>query len=175
MEFKKFAYILILGLLFTSCELLLGKDDELSIKREDYNGHALRLDGYYYTGDSLKSILFLYKNGVILSAGSVQNKEWDKYERRFLDDDFRKKVSNMKFGWGLFKINDDKLIYERWYPSQKPYHTAIKECEILNDTTFIVLKSISADGETIFRRNNNAVYHFKKFKHKLDSVTKFID
>ncbi len=168
---KKYYFLFIIGLLFTSCEFLIGKDDELSINRENYNGIELKMNGYYYTGDSLISILFLYKNGVVLSAGSVQFEEWKKYEKLFNNNHFKKKLHNSRMGWGVFKINENEIMYERWYPSERPHHTAIRKGKILNDTTFIILKSISHKGK---EKSRNEVYHFKKFKHKLDSVSKFI-
>ncbi|MDC9721879.1 MAG: hypothetical protein PSN34_03785 [Urechidicola sp.] len=58
-----------------------------------------------------------------------------------------------------------------WYPQDGPKPTIVMKGEILNDTTFVILKSISKEGKIKLK---NEVYHFKKFKHKLDSVSKFI-
>jgi len=176
MELKKITYLLvIICLLFASCEFLLGKDDELFIKRENYNGYALKLDGYYYRylSDYAIYTFFLNRNGTLSTAGSFEIDKGYKYEKWFLDSDFKEKVAKMKISWGVFKISGEEIILEKWYSKEGPKPAFISKGQILNDTTFILTKLIKKKGGA--EKSINEVYHFKKFKHKLDSVSKFID
>jgi len=102
MGLKTHTYLFIISLLFTSCELLLGKDDELTIKREEYNGNQLKINGYYYKqlNDSIILPRFLNKNGTLSTPGSMKiNKKYN-YEDKFSDLKFRERVKNIKFFLG---------------------------------------------------------------------------
>lgn len=165
----------ILFMQFVSCQIFFGEDDKLSLQRKPYNGSALKLDGYYYQryfDGKMVEIYFLYKNGVIINAGAFDVNKLDFYERKFSDTVFVNKLKDVKFNWGVFQIDGENIKFERWYPSERPYRTGIREGNILNDSTFVIKKAVSAKGKEI---NKNETYHFKRFTPKIDSISKYID
>ena len=165
----------ILGLLVVSCQMFFGEDDKLTLQREPYNGSLLKLDGYYYQtylDGKMVEIYFLNKNGVIINAGAFEKTKLDFYEMKLSDSVFVNKLKDVKFNWGVFQIDEDNIKFERWYPSERPYRTGLREGRILNDSTFIIEKAISSVGKEIMKKE---IYHFKKFAPKMDSITKYID
>lgn len=173
MALKVFTYLLIILMTFTSCNLFLDKDDNLSIRREYNNKCTLRLDGYYYDhiDDKSISIFILYKNGIIRYMGTFEDYDLKKVDKILLDEELLKKAENSKFSWGVYIINKDSIYYEKWNPSEKPYKTVKYYGKIINDTTFIINTIISKDKLLKFKEIK---YHFKKFDPKPDSITKFI-
>jgi len=162
--FYLFVVVLILG---SSCA------DKFSLLREDNNSASLRLDGIYLSEDSLQIVdmYFFYENGIVLSRGSIQK---DKLESKIhnLAISQDEKYKSMKFLWGVYHIEDDRIKFERWYPSDTPYEAYIKEGKILNDTTFQIDKSYRTNGKV--RRNINEKYQFRKTSSKPDSLNRWI-
>lgn len=176
MGIKKINMLTVIVILFclTSCQIFFGEDDELTIKREPYVGSKLNLNGYYYfkskDGDMVY-MYFLYRNGLILNAGACKVEKWADYDQNFLNKEYITIVVNLKYNWGVYQIRGNKIKFERWHPSERPFRTAIREGEILNDSTFIIKKAISSKGKETIK---NEIYHFKQFNPKLDSITKYI-
>jgi hypothetical protein len=171
MSFKKLISLIFISLLFCSCELLF-KHEEFSFKRENNNGNQLKMNGYYYEQltDSVIFTRFLNTNGTVCSPGSIKiNKK--NYDNLYRDGAFNKKVNNIRFCWGIFKIKKDSIIIEEWLVADGLKPVFINKGKILNDTTFVITKSISKKGG---EKSVKEVHHFKKFSPKMDSITKFI-
>jgi hypothetical protein len=167
--------VIILVLQFISCQIFFREDDKLTLQRKPYNGSSLKLDGYYYQtylGGKMVEIYFLFKSGVIINAGAFDINKLNFYEKKFSDSVFVNKIISLKYNWGVFQIDEDSIKFERWYPSEKPYRTGIREGYILNDSTFVIIKAINSKGKEI---SKNEIYHFKQFEPKIDSVSKYID
>ncbi|MBC8053489.1 MAG: hypothetical protein H7Y13_10540 [Sphingobacteriaceae bacterium] len=161
----------------SSCKKnIIGDDDKLSVSRTPYASNELRTDGYYYLNinSSYSSILFFYKNGIVLSAGGIFSKEteMDSYiNKEFLQTQSYK---NSKISWGVFKISsNNNIVFERWYPSSGgPLKSYIRSGVIIDNTTFTITKSIRSNGEE--GRDINETYHFKQFSPKPDSTNTFV-
>ena len=171
-----------LCLFFTSCAKLgILQDDELSLQRQDYTGNQLRVDGYYfseYANGSIEyvSVYFLYRNAIILYGFSGLLSELPELEESYRNGTFYKHVKSVKFHWGVHQIEDSKIKYEQWVPSEKPYKAYVREGEILNDTTFRITQRYRyKNGEKTEVESKNEVYHFKAFSPKPDSSNTFVD
>jgi len=165
--------VVIMNLLSNCSKNKIWKDDELSIKRIDYAGNQLRIDGYYYQkygNPELFETYILYRSGIILNTGVV-DKLID-LEQAILNPDIINKLKGMKNAWGVFKIDSNVIQFERWYPSDPPLKAYIRSGVILNDSTFQITKSMRSNGEDV--KDRNEVYHFKAFSPKPDSTNNFI-
>jgi hypothetical protein len=118
---------------------------------------------------------FLFDNGIQLNVGG-RRENIALFNDNLLNissDSFK----NSKSRWGLFKIEGNSLYYERWYP--KSFGSVFKvfshECEILNDTTYIVKKQYRlVDGQQTEVTYPNHTYHFVEFANKPSSENNFI-
>lgn len=88
----------------------------------------------------------------------------------FINCNSYKKV---KYRWGVFNVSGERISFERWYPSEKPHKAFVRSGIILNDSTFVIKKSIhSATG---VEKLVNETYYFREFTHKPDSTNSFIE
>jgi len=164
----------ILVMLFTQC--INGDDDLLSLSLAPYNGYQIRIDGYYYQvgydGKTINSVYFFYRNGIFMSTGGAEPslEKMDEYiTRHFIKDNSYKKD---KLSWGVFSIENNIIKFERWYPSERPYKSFVREGIILNDTTFHITKSYRSNGSEL--RGKDEMYYFRDFSTKPDSTNVFI-
>jgi hypothetical protein len=158
--------IFILG----SCSIVF-KDDILSLKRKPNKSSMLKINGCYKIdyGFGITEVYFLYNNGIILCIGGVNNNGFeDKINELTQKNDL--KLLKAKFSWGVYEIETDTIRFERWYPSDKPYRTTIREGKIINDSTFIITRTYKG----IHERERNEVYKFRDFSPKPDSTNRFI-
>ena len=153
-------------------------DDVLSIKKVPYTSFELRTDGYYYQNfgsNTIHDISFFYNDGVILNIGGGEQTftEAEEYiKSQFINNQSYK---NSKIGWGVFIIKSNKIFFERWYPSQKPYKAYVREGLILNDTTFIITEFYRIHGgQKTGVESRNETYYFKQFSPKPDSINTFV-
>jgi hypothetical protein len=168
-------YIIVSIIIFSmfSCSKIL-TDDIIGIERKINTSTLLEIEGYYsyeYIKDNY-DIYFLFKNGIILYGFSPSKEDLIEYELKYRNGEFYKNIQNIKFHWGVYEINKDIIKFERWYPSEKPYRTTIREGLILNDSTFVITKSYKANGSEVTDRNET--YKFRKFSPKPDSTNVFI-
>jgi hypothetical protein len=172
----KIIIISLLLLLNFNCERHSFKmDDELSLKRTDYEGNQLRIDGYYYLliDTVVGTTMFFYENGVLKETGGIESINKKKqFELLLLDVSFNNKVNNMKDSWGVFSIDAKDIKFERWYPGQGAKKAYVREGTILNDTTFRIIKSYRSDGSEV--SDKDELYHFRQFSPKPDSTNVFI-
>ncbi|MCP4458561.1 MAG: hypothetical protein GY816_11140 [Cytophagales bacterium] len=174
---KKMKIILILmAVVFSSnsCNKEIFENDELTLDRMAYTGIQLRIDGYYYKFDNqtntIATTYFFYEDGTLLHGGGWPFKTgFDGLEENFRSENWLEMVKGNKLKWGLFNIDGNKLSFERWYPSSGgPNPAYVRSGEILNDTTFLISKSVRPKtGEA---KELNEVYHFKEFYPKPDSL-----
>jgi hypothetical protein len=157
-----------------SCNKEILTDDKLSFARTLFVGNQLKTDGYYYLMDDygVSATYFFYQNGIIIHRGGWINNSLEELERNFHTIDWNE-IKNNKSAWGIFQIKGNKIEFERWYPSSGgPLPAYIRSGEILNDTTFIITKSIrSKTGE---EKELYETYYFKQFSPKPDSTNNFI-
>jgi len=149
---------------------------KFSIKRENYNGNEIKMDGYFYTDNSGKSsttsIQFFYRNGVVLSGGRYSLHNLDSIESEIINGALFD--MDNKRSWSPFKIKNDTLITEYLYenPPSCQLLTAKSFFEIKNDTT-IILKRVS---QAAYKdQEYNQIWHFKQFFPKPDSTNIFIE
>ena len=177
---NKFIYLLLIFIVFNSCNMFETPDDELNLVRQNYKGDELRIDGYYYRNINIYNTIyyqmfFLYSNGVIFGGISTKETGLAEFEVKFADGTFYNNYSQFIYYWGLFEINNEKIIYEKWMSTWPPYQAYTYEGEILNDTTFVITESYRiVNGEITEYEVENKTFHFKKFSPKPDSTNSFI-
>jgi len=155
-----------------SCCSFLFPDEKFSIQRADYNGNELKFDGYYYRQDTSGNtlILFLYRNGIILSTRAYPSCDLDYVENIMVDE--YDKIRKDKTRWGVFIVEYDKIEYEKWTTPTESITVKKGIGYIETDTTFRIT-------ENYFSYNNkkylvDEVYHFKQFANKPDSTNNYI-
>ncbi|MFW5872355.1 MAG: hypothetical protein ACOCVN_00050, partial [bacterium] len=145
----KFRFIIIVACFIfssNSCDKEILADDELTLEKELYTGEQLRIDGYYYLKDknnTLISTYFFYENGILLYGGGRPYPEGlSEIENKiFTSKQWIDKIGSQKLSWGVFQIDNNKIYFEKWYPSSGgPTPAYIRSGEILNDTTFVITK-----------------------------------
>jgi hypothetical protein len=151
------------------------ENEKLTFAKVENNSKRLNIDGcflyLYSVGDTKHCVpVFLYRNGVIVEFGSM---ELERLHERLNDEEFLAYVKTIRSAWGLYRINEDSISYEKWYYSGGPPKiTYIRKGKILNDSTFIITSSERPNGDE--RTELNEVYRFKKFHPKPDSTNDFI-
>lgn len=158
---------------FSSCKFIFGEDEKLTKRREEYHGRKLRVDGYYYRTSGVYTIYFLYRNGVIFELGSYLPAEIQKSEHSFNNIEMINSIKEKKYSWGIFRIKNDSIEYEKWFPANGPSKLVyVRKGKILNDTTFVITQLMRYDGSE--SESCNEIYHFKKIAIKPDSINVFI-
>ncbi len=151
-------------------------DAQLTLQKAPYFGSELKIDGYFYLKREKTDryhIIFFYSNGVLLYGYDHKEDNLSNLEG-LIKNGIYKDAFDTHHLWGIFEIDKDSLIFERWTPSPWPVdpQPAKYYCKILNDTTFNIYKSeMSFDGDPDFE---NDTYHFRQFDHKPDSTNSFI-
>ena len=174
-NYFKFDMMKLFFLLLFMSFIIRCTDDDLSIGLHPYTGSQLKIDGYFYLKKDayFYNIHFFYSNGVVLAAGGnfFSEAEMESYiNKEFIDN---KQYQKNKTSWGVFKIENNFIQFERWHPSKPPLATYIRSGEILNDTTFQITKSWPSTKEKNVS-DENETYHFKKFSSKPDSTNSFV-
>jgi hypothetical protein len=160
-----------------SCHDDKEEDDQLSLVKTPYFSSELKIDGYYYTlfEGKFQSISFFYENGIYLDTGGNANSnlDADNYVITQFINNIEHKSS--KIWWGLFKINGDNIIYEKWYISGNAYKAYVRSGKIINDSTFNVTKSYRVvNGAETNVSSINETYYYRKFSPKPDNSNNFI-
>jgi hypothetical protein len=153
-----------------SCCSELFPDEQFTLERKPYIGNELRMDGYYeYFFSEWKSYgTFMYRNGIILD---IPGKDGDYSEKRYSDQDFIEYIKSKKYSWSIFMINERKITIQGWGDSGGGIMPVVTRYgNIINDTTFVLIKSIVNNNE----RFMNEIYYFKPFTSKPDSTNVYI-
>ena len=150
-------------------------DEELSLPKMLYIGNELRTDGYYYcTGETAIMVVFFYKDGTMIRAGSIPIQEIPNREEMFKNGEFYNHIKNNKTCWSIYLIEDEKITTNYWV-SPRPFQCYFEEGTILNDTTFVLQRYYRMeDGEMTDEGNVNETFHFRQFSPKPDSTNVFI-
>jgi hypothetical protein len=159
--------LIFLGLITNSCRLLgVCEDESLSLTRTNYIGQQLKVEGYYF-GDTISlsnntqavSMTYIYRNGVILSLGSIELAKIISNDIPSLNST---ELKNLKKLWGVFSIEGNKITIEKWsFEQYQCFKRQRIEAEILNDTTYIL-------------KSSNKIYRFRASSVKPDSTNNFI-
>ncbi len=170
---------LLLCLLFSlsTCKKEEEMVDILSIKKEPYTGTQLRTDGYYYNEytPGYLTVYFFYRDGILLYGSSFPINELDRHETMYRNGEHYNFSKGLKDSWGVFKIDGNKILFERWYPSQPPLKAFVGSGIILNDTTFRITEYYRMQGgQKTNVESSSEIYHFKAFSPKPDSTNNFV-
>ena len=151
------------------------KDDKLSIERTPYIGNELRIDGYYYMAwEDMIYPMFFYQNGIILDGGGFPINEVVERETEYKNGTFYSHVKEIKYSWGVFIIEGNKISFERWYPSEPPLGAYVRAGDIINDTTFKITEVYRMqNGNKTEVKTLNETYYFKQLSPKPDSTNSF--
>ena len=169
---------------FCSCILVTGEDQKLTMSKEINDSQKLRLDGYYFRPNCdenkkncVYDIFFLFRNGVIFTPGVVSLSEKDfKNIGSKLTNEFFETNADLKFRWGLYEIDGESIVYEKWYAGSGKNYVYLKTGRILNDTTFEISNFKSSHKlDNGFDKQIKETYHFVEFANKPDSTTAFIE
>jgi len=153
---------------FFSCK----KDEKLTIGKNPYVGQ-LKTDGYYKEiVEDQVIIYFLYNNGVILFGNKLPLKDLDVQELAYKDGSFYNMAKNLKYYWGVFTVDGDDIIIERWNPTRIPRRVTRSEGKILSDTSFVITRRTQSDRPVVVPEYK--VFYFKKFSPKPDSTNSFV-
>lgn len=171
---------LILIISCSCCSSKFMESENLTLSKKQYLGKELRIDGYYYSeyigfesNDIYLSTYFFFENGVVLYGGATEKTEINKLEEQFKTISWVNATKRYKDGWGLFNIDGNKIMFERWQPRSPGQPVVyVYEGEILNDSTFRINVFYRLDGS--IRREVDDIYHFKQFSPKPDSTNVFI-
>lgn len=156
--------------IFESCSKIL-VDDNLTLKRSNYTGIELNINGvYYYYMYSENNIDYydtyiLYRNGIVRYGGTINN--LNDINNEILD-------GTKKDHWGIYKINNTQIMIETWQPANtmSGYSVYMQEGIILNDKSFkliYIYKSNSSDKRII-----DKIYTLKEINPKPDSTNNYI-
>ena len=171
---------IVLAVVFSSCKKMF-EDEELSMERVDYTGTELRTDGYYYYRyqyyDSREDSLYdcfipwiLYRNGVSTYGYVYDYSEVERLEDGFRNGTYSDKMKEHKDRWLVFRISGNTIEFERWDHKGFRLITYKQYAEIINDTTFKLVKEYY-NGKEI---EIVMTFHFKQFAPKPDSTNSFI-
>ena len=147
----------------------------MSIRRTPCTSTKLRLDGYYYQkwGNPERwQFYFFYRDGTVFGGYAFLASETLRVERELIDGTYTKDVKNEISLWGLFKIEDTKIQFEKWYPvNAGPTQAFVNAGSILNDTTFIIEESYNLErNKKKDYSKENSIFHFRFLRPKPDST-----
>lgn len=151
------------------------KDEELTIVKQPYDGNELRLDGYYYYMHDgiIFDTYFFYRSGVLIYGGASGPDYIDpinNIDHVFLSDAFVHSLH--KDNYGVFLIQGDSIVFEKWGLIQGPKPVDRYSGKIMNDTTFIINRTESPySGEY---HQNERLFHFHAFFPKPDSTNIYV-
>ena len=144
----------------------------LTMKRENYNGNQLDINGMYLNKHTTGSgSLFLYRNGVILYGFCLNFDDYDKSQIVDYLQSIKGKenpCNKVAYAWGIYKIEGSKMIIETWMSGDmfNKYRTMKFYGEVVNDST-IYLDNLYGKGRYDFQ--------FVALPIKPDSTNRFID
>jgi hypothetical protein len=168
---EKILSIIVL-LLLLSCAAIRYRRDSLKMKRQNYNGQAIHLNGFYrYQDNRISSSFFLYRNGIYFCGNGLNlpsigsGVEMNQYIKALPPNHLA--FVDIVYWWGLFEVDSSNITIESWMSDNglNAYPTRTFHGTILNDTT-IIMKNYCSNGQDTFRFYETSV--------KPDSTNKFI-
>jgi hypothetical protein len=162
-------------LICSGCFLLEGTVYPFTFIKEKNSSEKLQLNGCYflYDHDSVDvSIYVFYKQGISFHPGAYSAPRFDTIRRDGVMRLDQKKMAEVEWAWGLYKIKGDSIYMERRFPRGGDYVPWIHHGTVLNDTTFrftLIRRSDNADSMVV-----NDTFHFPPLKVKPDSTNNLI-
>ncbi len=167
---KAISLLILTATVFNSCKRdCRDKDDKLTFQRTNYQG-TLRTDGCYYRYHPeyytpTYSIIFLYKNGVVLGENTEDLEDYDSYATG--------SRQGSKPKWGAFKEENGIIRMETWHARKCEYPVYVQSGTVLNDSTFIIWESYRAINTEDYTSINDT-FHFKQTPSKPDSTQPYL-
>lgn len=167
-------YHYLLLLLLFACSPRSDSADSFTLPSRSFEGNVLRIDGYYFVKQPKyvkhTPVLFLFRNGAILSAGAIKSDSVNELLRRRL---LLERIRNSEMAWGRFLVEGDSITLEQREHTGGSLIAIIHHGIIDSDTTFTITKvRRPADGKSW---NSNETYRFRKYFPKPDSVSEFLN
>jgi len=141
----------------------------------------LRMDGYYYYrypeghfNEGITVVWFLYTNGVLMNPFGTKTNELPSIDQKINEIYSSSKYESVKYDWGAFTLDKEKLEIEKWAVPLFPGPTRSIEYTgtVLNEEQFVLTEYRNPDtGE---REKVNKTYTFREFSPKPDSTNQFI-
>jgi hypothetical protein len=159
------------------------RDAKLILKKQNYTGNELRINGYYYNtysynGSTNYNIYFFYRNGIKLYGTSVNVADLPAMEQQYMDGTYANNSRMYKSDWGVFQIEGSTLLSESWSASDGRLPAYRSEAQIINDSTFQVIKRWEIKRCKLKNledfSSNPEIYHFKQLAIKPDSINSFV-
>lgn len=156
---------------------------DLGIPRIPYTGNELKINGYYYSFDTLGrntstpridiDIILFYRNGIVMKhsveADGTDTLQLIEGHLHSMPTEWMLKTSS---GFGTFVILNNTLQLSYWGKAWD-YDSFRYDALILNDSTFITKGFfINNQSRTDW---NGQIYHFKQYSPKPDSTCVFIE
>ncbi len=161
---RKLTRILLAMIMFLILGCFGTEIEPLTLERIENNSSLLKLEGYYFNifGDMSENIeiFFLYQNGVFLDGASSEISKLNQRELDFKSGAYANIAGERQSRWGVYKIENDQFVYEKWYAGNSCCITAIKTGLIKSDSVLVI------DGREFL---------FKPFSPKPDSTNTFIN
>lgn len=159
------------------------KNIPVSLKKVEYIGNQLRIDGYYYSVlDDYINLAILYRDGFCIHTctkklNDIGPDTLNYIENKLLNNNYIFKIKNVPAHIGIFKIKNTDIEIEVWDdPGSKMGRGIITTFsyygKIPNDTTFNVYKIVNNRSSKTF--TEDLTYHFVKSDSKPDSTNTFI-
>ncbi|MFA6950546.1 MAG: hypothetical protein WCQ70_07670 [Lentimicrobiaceae bacterium] len=164
---------------FLSCDKMDScKDKELTLKRNEYTGQTLKINGFYYgrpttdyQGLVSYELFIFYQNGIMMLPGNVELNKMEEYVSMIS----KPGTIKAKYDWGLFIIDDKKINIDHWVPAQCGYPAVLRSGDIINDTSFVLRKMVRRDSQGTKETVINEEFHFRQFDIKPDSTNNFLN
>jgi len=147
--------------------------EAFTIERDTLGTKSFSTQGLYYykniETDQVKYIIF-YQDGIVYGP-FTSNRNINEIIKNINNPLYSGK--DLVYSWGIYNVKNSILTIETWTSSDGgPYPTVIREAEIINDTTFVVTKSMYSDGYK--KEKHSEIYHFKYLSTKPDSTNPYI-
>jgi hypothetical protein len=141
---------------------------KIQLAKTANNSNNLKLDGYYYCqNDGGSSVFILYRDGVYFDPGFIMNVS----SLSKLDTEITTSYGSSFWNWGLYQLNGNNLIIERWLPgSGGPYPTQINKGFIADNKTILISGLRGSKHE-----NEIDTFRFRYLFPKPDSTNTFIE
>lgn len=162
---KYFIFLAIASSLICCCKVA----EEFKLKKVNYLGSELRIDGYYYLKyESGYCSFFLYKNGMFLSNGCTNHIESvEELDLLLSDSALQERKNKHQYVWGLYKVIEDKVIIERWETwNGMPFKVKRSNGNLISNTKF---STSAMKNLEVFE-----IYEYREFSPKPDSTNRFI-
>jgi hypothetical protein len=174
----KLFMILLIIFIQGSCSYLKDKDAGLGLKKVENKSKLMKLNGYFYTTDVAtnsvenKEVFFLFRNGVFFSPGWFSDEQLREIDILLMKEPTRTHYRDIKWMWGLYQIEDSRIVIEKWNPASGGYSTIKMFGKIVNDSTIIMTRFLPLEAtDTI---ETKLYYHFRSVRQKPDSTNNFI-